>query len=852
MTESLQRWLFENKMSVLELESINGSDIIHVDGLGKMLYLKPTDGKIIDGDFSFIVNDDEFDLLDEKKVDYILFEFGKRFYYSSIKQDKSKYNEVIFKPEFNDFKYIGTSTEEDVMPFAHLGVHSEYEILNGSGDCELWVKKAKFLRHTILGICDKNNLAGSLCFQTACEKAGIKPIIGMTATVAVNYTPEVEIPETFELKLYVMNYQGWKNLLLVSKAINVTYDGFIPAEELYTIGEGLCCVIPRESYFNYIIDERNEAVKLLAKYKRVFDEVYYQIDTVEYASQKVFKEHLHQLDTYICDYKKLVKPILINDSYYLDAEEVELKSALNKISGKAESEGLNQYYKSFDDTMKAYEEFMDVEPLYATILKSIENAYNFGSKVDFKIPAGNRKLPKFDTADSDALFFEQIEIGIKERLKGFSKKKMNLYMERLSTECSVIVPAGLSDYFLILWDIMRWCRENNINTGPGRGSVCGSLVAYLLYITDVDPIKYGLLFERFLNETRVSGERAKSADSMPDIDCDFPTIHRDAVKNYIQQKYGYDYFCNIATYTTMKPKTCIKDFGKIKGIPFDTTNKVTKEIDDQIEYTWGDLFRYACESKTLYKFVQENPEIIMLTKYGMMQPKAESIHPSAVVIVPRHKVDGTNGDIDIWEWMPTKQIDGMVVSQWEGKYIDKGGFLKEDILGLSQLDKFANIIKLIHDDEGINIDVNKIPLDDDNVFKFFRKGWCEDVFQFGTTGLMNYCKQVKPECLDDLIAMTALFRPGPMDIGAHQDFADIKRGKKKPKYDPFMEKITESTYSLYVYQEQIMQAAVIGGLSQVESDIMRTAIKKKNIELLNSFKSKFIDGYSAKIMQLEK
>lgn len=330
-------------------------------------------------------------------------------------------------------------------------------------------------------------------------------------------------------------------------------------------------------------------------------------------------------------------------------------------------------------------------------------------------------------------------------------------------------------------------------------------------------------------------------DMMPDVDCDFPTEYRDIVKEYIKDRYGSEYTCSIATYTRMKLKTCIKDFGKVKGLSFDFTNKLTKDIDDQIEYTWGDLIEYASKSKALFKFVQENPEIVHMTKYAMMTPKAESVHPSAVVIAPKHTTDGR--DIDIFEWMPVKKIDGMLVSEWEGKYIDKSGFLKEDILGLNQLDKFSSMLQLIKKNCGKNVQLSRIPFDDPEVFRYFKRGWNEDVFQFGTTGLMNYCRQVKPTSMDDLIAMTSLFRPGPMDVNAHQDFADIKAGKKKPSYDFGMEEITKETYSLYVYQEQIMKAVVVGGLSEVESDILRTTIKKKDFKTLVAFGDKFKNGY---------
>lgn len=845
MTKSLSEWIENNKLSVSE-SKINDSDIVSIEGVGTFLYVHPFDGKIIDEDFAFILSDEEFDLLDEKKVDYILFEFGKKFYYSSPKQSKNRYNEIIYKPEFNDFKYLGTTKEttEDTFPFVHLGVHSEYEMLNGSGACELWAKKAAFMKVKALGICDKNTMAGVLSFQTACEKKGVKSIIGETVTVAIDYSEEKQNQETFELKLYVLNYEGWKNLLLINKAINVDYDGFIPDTLLYTLGKGLCCVVPKESEFNYIKNDKAKVLKLIAKYKKTFDQVYYQIDTVEYTSQQLFRKHLENIDTYIMKYKRFIKPILINDSYYLDAEEGGLKSLLNKVSGKAAPESNNQFFKSFMDTLESYKEWGEVSELWDVILSGRHYAEKLTDKIDFRINTGERKLPHFEVKNVEGLFFQELERGINERLGDLPPKKMKEYLKQIETECAVIVPNGLCDYFMILWDIIKWCRDNDINTGPGRGSVCGSLIAYCLHITDVDPLKYGLMFERFLNETRVSGERAKSADSMPDIDVDFPTEFRDAVKEYIKEKYGYAYTCSIGTYTRMKLKTCIKDFGKVKGLSFDLTNKLTKDIDDQIEYTWGDLIEYASKSKLLFKFVQENPELVHMTKYALLQPKAESVHPSAVIIVPKHAVDGTDREMDLWEWMPVKKIDGVLVSEWEGKYIDKSGFLKEDILGLSQLDKFKSILKLIEKNCRKKIDVNKIPLDDEATFRYFKRGWNEDVFQFGTTGLMNYCRQVKPDSLGNLIAMTALFRPGPMELNAHQDFADIKNGKKKPVYDFGMEDITKETYGLYVYQEQVMQAVVVGGLTKVESDVLRTTIKKKDVKTLASFGDKFKEGYA--------
>lgn len=329
---------------------------------------------------------------------------------------------------------------------------------------------------------------------------------------------------------------------------------------------------------------------------------------------------------------------------------------------------------------------------------------------------------------------------------------------------------------------------------------------------------------------------------LPDVDVDFSPAGRDLVKDYIKNKYGHDYSCSVGTYTRMKLKTCIKDFAKVRNLPFDYVNKITKDIDDQIDYDWGDLISYATKSKTLFKFIQDYPEIVHATKYSMMSCKAESVHPSAVIIVPKVSHE-TGKKMSIYEWMPIKKIDGLLVSEWEGKYTEAGLFLKEDILGLNQLDKFHGIIQLIKKHYGKDIDVNKIPFDDEEVFRFFRKGWCEDIFQFGTMSLMNYCKQVKPTEFSDLVAMTALFRPGPIASHAHLDFADIKNGKKKPKFDYGIENITGETYSLLVYQEQMMSIIhQLGGLSLIEAENARKYIKKKKHKELAALGDDFIKG----------
>lgn len=511
MEASLKKWVKENKLIVSEFKSENGLDIISIENVGRFLFVRPKDeGKLIDEDFSFILSDAEYELIDEKKIDYILFEFGGKYYYSGIKSDRNKYNEPIYKPEFLDFKYLGQCSEPFVMPFVNLGVHDEYEMLSGSGSCELWCRKAKFLGHEAIGVCDVNSLASSLAFQTCAEKVGLKCVIGETVKVAKDFDVSQEIQETFELKLYVMSEIGWHSLLLTSKTINVDYDGFIPDEELYKYGSGICCVIPKNSYFNFLVrnGKIKEAEALLGRYKKTFKRVYYQIDTVEYVSKQLFREHLRDIDNYILHFRDKVEPILINDSYYLDEEEKDLKGMLHKVSGIAAPEAKNQYFKSVADTLRSYEDWIDdVAPLSEVIIAGIENTVLLVSEINFRINNSERKIPKFEVEDPEGMFFGELQKGIDRKLKG-KVDDINKYLKRIETECKLIVPNDLCSYFLILWDIMNWCRENDITTGPGRGSVCGSLVAYCLDITQVDPLKYQLYFERFLNESRVSAHHS--------------------------------------------------------------------------------------------------------------------------------------------------------------------------------------------------------------------------------------------------------------------------------------------------------------------------------------------------------
>lgn len=845
--EDLKIWINENKINC----AIN-SNLIIVPKFGTFIFIEEKNGKIISNADSsdssvyyFILNDDEYDLIENnEEIKYILFKWGSRFFYAPLKKNKEKdqYNNVIYNVEFNQFLNIGDYIGEEIE-FVNLGVHTGYELLNGSAEPKNWVKKASFFNQKSLGVCDRNSLASSLAFQLECKEKEMKSILGATYSVAYNYDENEEIHELYDVKVYVKNYEGWRNILRINKQVNVDNSGFIPEEKLLEFSEGLICVIPNMmSYFSRLLgsDEFDERFEL---YEEFFDDVYFQIDLNEYNSDETDIENLNNIKSFFDNHSDK-KCVYIPDSYYVERIDSKVKDVLNKVASKAQPASKEQYLKSIDMILEGTIHMFDNQKKFELLLQSIENTNVISEQCNYTIDTGVHKLPKFPTDDSVELYRQLIAEGFEKRvIERFEDESIiQKYLDRVDEENDVIINAGFADYFLILWDVVKWAKESGILVGPGRGSVGGSLVAYLLGIIDIDPIQYDLLFERFLNKTRVSGERAKSADSLPDIDIDFEGLRRGEVKRYLEKKYGIDNVCSIGTFSRMKVKSAIKDFGKIAGLDFKTVNFATKEIPDSIKSYWKDIFDNAILKPKLKKFVQENTELCQDILGVLGQTRAGSIHPSAVLILPKEDADGN--PMTAFDWLPIKLIDGQYVSEWEGKYTDRAGFLKEDILGIAQLDKFKSILNEIERNTGERIDLNEIPTDIELVFDYFKKGWNEDVFQFGTSGLKSYSKQVKPDHIEDLISMNALYRPGPMDSGAHDDFADMKHGRKKPKFDPHMKKVTKKTNGLYVFQEQVMQAMVVGGLTLSEADQVRTYMKKFDDKSLSKFKEKFINGYS--------
>lgn len=812
MTKKLQDWLDSNKLD-FQIEGF----ICYSDKLS-LLLLQEKNGRIFDEEFQLIVSEEEERVMIENKIEYYLFSFGKNFYFH--KKGKEKV-------ELELFCDIGEVRTNLRVPFIHLGVHGGYEILNGSRDYKDWCKKTKFYGGTSLGICERNTLAGIMEFQLSCEKYKIQPILGEEIVI------ENSLGERYVGKVYVSSLQGWRNLLLINTEINVINQKFILEDRLLELSTDLVFVFNCETVLSR---------ELIQRYKKSsFIQLYYQIDSVIWDNDDRDRQYLLNIKNYIENYSSLIKCILINDSYYLRQEDFDIKRVLNRVGGLSHQNiSKDQYYKNLDDNYILLSTlFKDDEQFLTIFSELVDSTVELSQICNYQIELGKLYLPLYEMneeqrskfATNEDLFWFLIEEGISKKLIG-KVNNLDEYLDRLDMECKVIKKGSIIDYFLILWDIIIWANKNDILTGIGRGSAGGSLVAYVMDLTRVDPLPYGLLFERFLNEGRIG-------KSLPDIDIDFQANRKEEVKQYIKSKYGANYFCSIGTYTTLQLKAIIQDLGRELNIDKVQRNYITKILDDRFDRRFSNgkfttIFENAVEVRVIRDFVQSNTDLIENIPLCLDQPRAQSVHPCATVIIPKGR--------DIFEWIPVRKEGEELVSEWEGSYIETLGLLKEDILGIRQLDKFRFIIDLVKQDTGVDLDIYNLPMDDRDVFEYFRRGWNEDLFHFGSKGLTSYCIQVQPDTIHELIAIIALYRPGTMYVGSHTEYLNLKHGRKKIEYDFGLEEITKDTYSLIIYQEQVMKICQeLGGFSLVEADGIRKAMGKMLPELIATYKTKFLD-----------
>lgn len=488
MNRELEEWCKENRLDIISIHE----NQFEITGAGTFLYIeekiedKETGRKLIfTNQFQLNISNTEVKIKSDNQIDYLVFKFGDSFYYTK----------EHIKPELNIFKYLGKALQEAEIDYPYLGVHGGYEMCHGSRNYKEWCKKAKFLGIKSLGICEEHTLAGSLAFQSICEKHDINSIIGETLVVR-------DKGQLNTIKLFCKSEEGFRNLLRISNTITCGENKWIEVEELLKYTKDLVCILTPDISLTTTI---------LEKYKK-FSSLFYQIDFVEWASNDRDKEWLDNIKLYLDKFREKIEPILICDAYYLDQKDSVIQKYLNNIGDVGfKNTSHDQYFKSIDDIfLQGFDLFReDDERSTNLVLEGIEGARKLEQLCNFSISIGNLYLPKYEMNEEEKkifvtnedLFFELIDKGVQKRISGKGLDE-NKYWDRLDREIDIISRGGFIDYFLILWDVYRWCEGKNIYTGLGRGSAAGSLVAYLLGLTGIDPIHYNLLFERFLNDGR--------------------------------------------------------------------------------------------------------------------------------------------------------------------------------------------------------------------------------------------------------------------------------------------------------------------------------------------------------------
>ena len=722
------------------------------------------------------------------------------------------------------------------MKFTHLHVHSHYSLLDGLAKIDDLVNRAKELGMDSLALTDHGVMYGIVEFYMKAKEAGIKPIIGceMYLTPGSRHSKNNtrEDKTRYHLTLLVKNEQGYKNLM---KLVSIAHlEGFyykprIDKEVLQKYSAGLIgmsgCVqgeVP-QTILNKGVDE---AVKVARWYEKVFGSGNFYMELQhhpKYEKQKNANEGMKEIS------KKTGIPLVATgDIHYSKPEDAETQDILLCIQmNKKVNDSDRMNLMEFDLSMKTPEEMITA---FKDTPEAIANTQEIVSKCNYEITLGETQLPYFEVPkgfDDKSYLRHLAEKGLQEK---YGDNITDKHRQRLEYELSIINKMGYPSYFLIVQDFVNWAKKQGIVVGPGRGSAAGSFVSYLIGITNLDPLEYDLLFERFLNPERIS---------MPDVDMDFADDRRDEVLDYVRKKYGNDHVAQIITFGTMAARAAIRDAGRALDYPYDFCDRTAKLIPmfSTIEQALED----SPEFKKLYDNDAEAKKLINSAKKLEGVARHASMHACGVVITKK----------PVTEYTPLQKITGKdkgdgVVTQYssstKSSYVEKIGLLKMDFLGLKNLTIIQNAINIIRKTKGVEIDINKIPLDDKITYKLLQNALTTGVFQLESSGMKRYLKQLKPTNIEDVIAMVALYRPGPMDW--IPDFIARKHGKKEIKYlHPKLEPILKKTYGVAVYQEQVMQMAQsLAGFSLGEADMLRKAMGKKIPELIKKEKIKFVEG----------
>ena len=715
------------------------------------------------------------------------------------------------------------------MSFIHLHVHSHYSLLDGLPKIDQLLDYVKELGMESVAITDHGVMYGAVEFFKKAKSKGVKPIIGCEVYLAqekmTDKRPGID-DKRYHLVLLAKNEKGYKNLVKLITAAHLEgfyYKPRIDEELLEKHSEGLIALsaclqgkIPRLILQNNL----EEAEKTCLKYQNIFGKGNFFLELQHHPN---LPEQAKANQTLISFSKKLNIPLVAtNDAHYLRPEDAEAQDILMLINTGADINNperlsmRNEDY-SLRSSKQMMEDFKDVP-------EAIENTKKIAGVCNFEFEIGDTKLPSFEVPNNKTPD-DYLEELCRERLSKRYSKPDKEVLDRLEYELSVIKKTGFSSYFLIVQDFVNWAKQNRIVVGPGRGSAAGSIVSYILGITNVDPLKYNLLFERFLNPERAAG--------LPDIDLDFADRRRDEVIEYVSQKYGKDKVAQIITFGTMAARAVIRDVGRALGYTYSYCDQAAKMIP--FSFSLQDTLSKIREFKELYESDEQAKRLIDLAMKLEGVARHASTHACGVVI--------SKDPLD--ELVPLQyntQNGNALVTQYEMHAIEDLGFLKMDFLGLKNLTVIEDTLSRIYKVQNKKIDIETIDLDDKAVYKLLQKGNTTSVFQLESDGMKRYLKQLKPTEFEDIIAMVALYRPGPMQF--IPDYIARKHKKKKVEYlHPKLKPILENTQGICIYQEQLMKIARdLAGFTLGEADVLRKAVGKKIESLLEAQKEKMISG----------
>ncbi|MFY0329834.1 DNA polymerase III subunit alpha [Bacillus sp. YIM B13410] len=698
------------------------------------------------------------------------------------------------------------------MSYVHLQVHSGYSLLSSAAKVKELVLKAKELGYQALALTDDHVMYGTVEFYKECKTHGIKPIIGLTASVFI----DEQETEAYPLILLAKNNEGYQNLIKISSVLKSKSKTGLKEKWLKAYHHGLIAITPGVSgYIETLLqhDQLDEARDAASHLKDLFGEEHVYLAVQPFQQDEELSHKLRELSK-----RANIPLVATGDVHYIHQEDKTAYTCLKAIKAgqqlsEIEEDQGDKHFRSIEEMMKWYGD--DPELLARTV--------EIANRCEVDLNLGQTKLPTYPTPDqstADQFLRRVCQEGMKRRQIASN----DTYIKRLEYELSIIQKMNFSDYFLIVWDFMKYAHDHGIVTGPGRGSAAGSLVAYVLFITDVDPIRHGLLFERFLNPERIS---------MPDIDIDFPDTRRDEIISYVKDKYGDMHVAQIVTFGTLAAKAALRDVGRVMGIDSKAADRLAKLIPSKPGTTLKEAVTVSSELKTLLQQSEELQRVFQTALKVEGLPRHTSTHAAGVVL----------SEEPLTQVVPIQEgHDGVYLTQYAMNYLEDLGLLKMDFLGLRNLTLIESIKNQIERQENVHINFSDISYEDQKTFDLLSAGDTTGIFQLESQGMRQVLRRLKPSSLEDIVAVNALYRPGPMENIPL--FIDRKHGRVKVSYPhPDLYDILKDTYGVIVYQEQIMLiAAKMAGFKLGEADLLRRAVSKKDKKVLDEERSHFVEG----------